>query len=590
MFAGLLVLGGSLCHAQTLTANPNPILVNDGSGAGITTLSWSAPGISVVDIRIGSPSGSLFAEGGPTGSATTAKWVTNGMLFYLIDKVTGEVLTTFTATVQTGSAAIAASPTPVMVTDGSGHGLTTIYWNAPGVASINVHVGSPSGSLFAVGGSEGFATTGQWVTDGMLFYLVNASSGSVLASYAVPVQASAISCSAMSPLTFPTYNRTTDVSSLYTLSVSVSSNVTSVDFLLQNETQSLAQAQAIAGTNTGNGNWSFTFSPNPSYALGAYKISARLHAGATTQMCGFASFTEVIQNTPNDLGPAACTGLAGSWQDTTIAGASYNLTESSNYTITGTATVSNVCGVAVNWTVAGSLDPANGNFSLTATSPTAPGPGCVVAQTVITQGTVASPVCNTSPVSTITSYYADGSQAGPDAVNLASAVAIPPGESSTALGIWDTADGNTTQAEFQGNLFNAAQGEQFRGRVVNETSPFGGTDGCHSPGDPVAELTQITGGRWWVQNNNSYKTDYIGLSPSSAAYYQYYRAKKGLALPCIITVPQQMQINTSGTSSFLPYGSTNQGNTNSLQLTIDGTSVKSSRAGQSSSKAFRFQQ
>ena len=190
----------------------------------------------------------------------------------------------------------------------------------------------------------------------------------------------------------------------------------------------------------------------------------------------------------------------------------------------------------------------------------------------------------------VLTYYADGSQAGPDAVNLASAVAIPPGESSTALGIWDTADGYSTQAEFQGNLFNAAQGEQFRGRVVNETSPFGGTDGCHSPGDPVAEVTRITGGRWLVQNNNSYKTDYIGLGAGSGAYYQYYRAKKGLALPCVISVPQQMQINTSGTSSFLPYGSTNQGNTNSLQITIDGTSVKSSRAGQSSSKAFRFQQ
>jgi hypothetical protein len=70
----------------------------------------------------------------------------------------------------------------------------------------------------------------------------------------------------------------------------------------------------------------------------------------------------------------------------------------------------------------------------------------------------------------VLTYYADGSQAGPDAVNLASAVAIPPGESSTALGIWDTADGYSTQAEFQGDLFNAAQGEQFRGRVVNETS------------------------------------------------------------------------------------------------------------------------
>ena len=143
---------------------------------------------------------------------------------------------------------------------------------------------------------------------------------------------------------------------------------------------------------------------------------------------------------------------------------------------------------------------------------------------------------------------------------------------------------------FKGISLMPPKESNFAEGLFNETSPFGGADGCHSPGDEVEELTHITGGIWWVQNNNSYKTDYIGLSPSSAAYYQYYRAKKGLVLPCIISVPQQMQINTSGTSSFLPYGSTNQGNTNSLQLTIDGTSVKSSRAGQSSSKAFRFQQ
>jgi len=191
----------------------------------------------------------------------------------------------------------------------------------------------------------------------------------------------------------------------------------------------------------------------------------------------------------------------------------------------------------------------------------------------------------------ILAYYADGSQAGPDAVNLASAVAIPLGESSTALGIWDTADGYSTQAEFQGNLFNAAQGEQFRGRVVDETSPFNGSDGCHINGDHAVEpLTSVTTGTWWIQNNNSYKTDYIGLAAGSAAYYQYYRAKQGLALPCVITVPQQMRINTSGAGGFIPYGSTNQGNTNSLQLTIGGTSVQSSRAGQSSSKSFRFQQ
>jgi len=41
-----------------------------------------------VQVRVGSPDGTLFAEGGSTGYATTGNWVTNGMLFYLQD-VTG---------------------------------------------------------------------------------------------------------------------------------------------------------------------------------------------------------------------------------------------------------------------------------------------------------------------------------------------------------------------------------------------------------------------------------------------------------------------------------------------------------------------
>ena len=51
---------------------------------------------------------------------------------------------------------------------GDGHGLTTIYWNARDVAGIKVHIGSLSDSLFAVGGSKGFATTGQWATNGIV--------------------------------------------------------------------------------------------------------------------------------------------------------------------------------------------------------------------------------------------------------------------------------------------------------------------------------------------------------------------------------------------------------------------------------------
>jgi hypothetical protein len=49
-------------------------------------------------------------------------------------------------------------------------GTTTLSWQAP-VAKVEIHVGSPDGTLFAAGGNQGLAETGPWVTDNMTFYL-----------------------------------------------------------------------------------------------------------------------------------------------------------------------------------------------------------------------------------------------------------------------------------------------------------------------------------------------------------------------------------------------------------------------------------
>ena len=55
------------------------------NGSGESTLFWHAQGAGKVQVRVGSPMGQLFAEGGPSGSATTAAWVENGTVFYLMD-------------------------------------------------------------------------------------------------------------------------------------------------------------------------------------------------------------------------------------------------------------------------------------------------------------------------------------------------------------------------------------------------------------------------------------------------------------------------------------------------------------------------
>jgi hypothetical protein len=55
----------------------------------MTTISWTAPGTEAVEVRIGSPNGTLFVGGSSRGSAQTGLWVPDGMTFYLQD-ISGE--------------------------------------------------------------------------------------------------------------------------------------------------------------------------------------------------------------------------------------------------------------------------------------------------------------------------------------------------------------------------------------------------------------------------------------------------------------------------------------------------------------------
>jgi hypothetical protein len=81
---------GITTAGMKLTADPNPIVVRDGSGKGQATLSWHAPGISSTEIRVNTVDGPILARGGPFGTVQTGKWVTNGMTFYLQDSSGGK--------------------------------------------------------------------------------------------------------------------------------------------------------------------------------------------------------------------------------------------------------------------------------------------------------------------------------------------------------------------------------------------------------------------------------------------------------------------------------------------------------------------
>lgn len=91
-----------------IKASPNPIKVCDGTGTGITTITWSASGAARVEVRIGAPDGGLFAFTGPDGGTKeTGRWVSNETTIYLQDVSEGRPLTsdntiaTVTATVTT---------------------------------------------------------------------------------------------------------------------------------------------------------------------------------------------------------------------------------------------------------------------------------------------------------------------------------------------------------------------------------------------------------------------------------------------------------------------------------------------------------
>jgi hypothetical protein len=189
------VVTAQVVSSPTLTASPSTIVPPNGSWLGATTLSWTAPGHSNVQVVVG---GTVFAGGGVTGTAATGYWVSDGMTFYLIDSGTQAVLASAVVHVNqdggstvtpgnAGSAALYLNPNPIQIPYGQVVGTTSVNWNAGSVPNIQIRVGSPTGALMANGYSSGSAPTGNWVSDGMTFYLVNAATQAVLATTSAQV-------------------------------------------------------------------------------------------------------------------------------------------------------------------------------------------------------------------------------------------------------------------------------------------------------------------------------------------------------------------------------------------------------------------
>jgi hypothetical protein len=68
-------------------------------------------------------------------------------------------------------ATFTADPNPVTTADSHKLGVTKLTWSTTATKAAEIHVGKPDGALLCVGYATGACTTGQWVTDGMTFYL-----------------------------------------------------------------------------------------------------------------------------------------------------------------------------------------------------------------------------------------------------------------------------------------------------------------------------------------------------------------------------------------------------------------------------------
>ena len=166
----------------TITANPNPIQVTNGTGTGVTNVFWSSTNTTVVEVHHDSPSGPLFARtASGSFSLPTGNWVQEGTKLFLQDVSNGHPLTSaFTldsVTLHVTTAAIAsitADPNPLF----SDPGQTNLYWTSYGTSNVEVHVNSPGGNKITGSGPGSFsAKTGQWARAGMTFYLQNTSNG-----------------------------------------------------------------------------------------------------------------------------------------------------------------------------------------------------------------------------------------------------------------------------------------------------------------------------------------------------------------------------------------------------------------------------
>lgn len=172
-----------------------PLYAPPKQNSGAMYLTWNAPSAAKVQVWVGSPRKQMSGDLSSSGGQFTPSWVSPDMVFSLQDASSGENVGSDANTLAVLQASLnplqpaanlpttfTADPNPIQLAAGQTTGTTTLNWNAPGHAKVVIFVNGPDSKkgtqMTGVSGTQGSQKTGNWVKNGMTFYLQDASGSS----------------------------------------------------------------------------------------------------------------------------------------------------------------------------------------------------------------------------------------------------------------------------------------------------------------------------------------------------------------------------------------------------------------------------
>jgi len=197
--------GREMVRAQVLRINTSGVTASFESNVigpcvadrtATVRLNWSSDAEYAEIFVAGPPSAKLFARVKGSGEISTGLWARHGLVFELYDQDSGEILATTKARPESDSCAsspLVIDPELFEVCDPREFSSAELLWDLTDVPAdgAEIRVGGINGKLFARGGKVGSATTGQWLTNGMIFYLLKPDTSDLLGTATVHYQQTA---------------------------------------------------------------------------------------------------------------------------------------------------------------------------------------------------------------------------------------------------------------------------------------------------------------------------------------------------------------------------------------------------------------